>query len=97
VVEQFEAFSAGWNDQLTNVGRRRLAGWCAGADWVRPITAVEVYTYARSTALQASSAALAASNPGGMGCSGPILVSVRGATPSPMGWIRHPGLSRAHR
>lgn len=58
VVEQFEAFSAGWNDQLTNVGRRRLAGWCAGADWVRPITAVEVYTYARSTALQASSAAL---------------------------------------
>ncbi len=58
VVEQFDAFTAGWNDQLANVGGERLTGWCAGADWVRPITAVEVYTYARSVALQASSAAI---------------------------------------
>ena len=58
VVEQFEAFTAGWNDQLADVGGERLTGWCAGADWIRPITAVEVYTYARSLALLASSGAI---------------------------------------
>jgi acyl-homoserine-lactone acylase len=58
VVEQFEAFTAGWNDQLADVGGERLGGWCAGAAWVRPITAVEVYTYARAVALQASSSAV---------------------------------------
>jgi acyl-homoserine-lactone acylase len=58
VVEQFEAFTAGWNDQLADVGGEQLTGWCGGADWVRPITAVEVYAYARSVALQASSSAL---------------------------------------
>jgi acyl-homoserine-lactone acylase len=58
VVEQFEAFAAGWNDQLADVGGDRLTGWCAGADWVRPITAVEVYVYARAVALQASSSAV---------------------------------------
>ncbi len=55
VVDQFEAFTAGWNDQLADVGGTRLTGWCAEADWVRPITPVEVYTYARSIALLASS------------------------------------------
>jgi acyl-homoserine-lactone acylase len=58
VVEQFEAFTAGWNDQLTDVGGERLTGWCAGDDWVRAITPTEVYAYARSIALQASSAAI---------------------------------------
>ncbi len=58
LVEQFEAFTAGWNDQLNDVGGERLTGWCAGADWVRPISAVEVYTYARSITLQASSGAI---------------------------------------
>jgi acyl-homoserine-lactone acylase len=58
VVEQFEAFTAGWNDQLADVGGTRLTGWCAGADWVRPITPVELYTYARSISLQASSGAI---------------------------------------
>jgi acyl-homoserine-lactone acylase len=59
VVEQFEAFTAGWNDQLADVaGGDGLTGWCAGDDWIRPITAVEVYTYARSVALQASSSAI---------------------------------------
>ncbi len=58
VVAQFEAFTAGWNDQLADVGGERLTGWCAGADWVRPITPVEVYAYARSVALLASSGAI---------------------------------------
>ena len=59
VVEQFEAFTAGWNDHLADVGGGDgLTGWCAGADWIRPIRAVEVYAYARSLALQASSSAI---------------------------------------
>ena len=58
VVAEFEAYTAGWNDQLADVGRERDVGWCAGADWVRPLEPVEVYTYARSVALLASSARL---------------------------------------
>ncbi len=59
IVEQFTAFTQGWNDQLTDVGADGLTGWCSGADWVRPIQPVEVYTYARSLALLASSARFA--------------------------------------
>lgn len=58
VVERFEAFTAGWNDQLADVGGERLTGWCANADWLRAVTPVEVYAYARSIALQASSGAI---------------------------------------
>jgi acyl-homoserine-lactone acylase len=58
LVAQFEAYTAGWNDQLADIGGERDVGWCAGADWVRPLEPVEVYTYARSIALLASSAAL---------------------------------------
>jgi acyl-homoserine-lactone acylase len=58
VVELFEAYTAGWNDQLADVGGERLTGWCAGASWVRPLEAVEVYTYARALTLQASGSRL---------------------------------------
>ncbi len=58
VVAQFEAYTAGWNDQLADVGGERANGWCAGADWIRPLEPVEVYTYAWSVALLASSARL---------------------------------------
>lgn len=58
VVEQFEAFTSGWNQHLADQGDDGLTGWCAGADWVRPIEPVEVYAYARSVALLASSANL---------------------------------------
>ncbi len=56
VIEQFEAFAEGWNDKLTDTGPDGLAGWCNGADWVRPVQPVEIYAYARSIALLASSA-----------------------------------------
>jgi acyl-homoserine-lactone acylase len=55
IVEQFEAFASGWNQQFADAG---LSGWCADATWTRPIDAVEVYAYARSIALLASSARL---------------------------------------
>lgn len=59
VGELVAAFTAGWNAQLDEVGVDGLSGWCAGAGWVRPLEPVEVYTYARSITLQASSGALA--------------------------------------
>ena len=49
---------AGWNAQLDEVGADGLQGWCAGEEWVRPLEPVEVYAYARSIALQASSGAV---------------------------------------
>lgn len=59
VVHSINAFTAGWNAHLEEVGVDGLAGWCAGEEWVRPIEPVEVYAYARSIALSASSGALA--------------------------------------
>jgi acyl-homoserine-lactone acylase len=48
------AYAAGWNAHLEEVGVDGLAGWCAGAEWVRPVEPVELYAYARSIALLAS-------------------------------------------
>ncbi|MFZ9157193.1 MAG: penicillin acylase family protein, partial [Ilumatobacteraceae bacterium] len=59
ITDQFEAFAAGWNAHLDAVGVDGLSGWCAGADWVRPVTGEDVYAYARSIALNASSSRLA--------------------------------------
>lgn len=56
VVDQFDAFAAGWNQHLSDQGDAGLPGWCAEATWVRPIEPVEVYAYARSLALLASGA-----------------------------------------
>ena len=58
IVDQFEAFVSGWNQQLADTGGDGLVGFCEGADWVRPIEPVEVYAYARSVALLASSSRL---------------------------------------
>jgi acyl-homoserine-lactone acylase len=57
-VELITAFTAGWNAQLDEVGADGLPGWCAGEEWVRALEPVEVYAYARSIALQASSGAI---------------------------------------
>ncbi|MEO6989681.1 MAG: penicillin acylase family protein [Aquihabitans sp.] len=52
------AYTDGWNAQLDNAGTDDLADWCAGEDWVRPLEPVELYAYARSIALLASSGAV---------------------------------------
>lgn len=57
VREQFDAFAAGWNDYRDAASG--FSGWCKGADWVLPVTGEDVYAYARSIALTASSAVLA--------------------------------------
>lgn len=59
ITEQFEAFAAGWNAHLEAVGADGMTGWCKGADWVEPITGEDLYAYARSIALNASSSRLA--------------------------------------
>ncbi|MGH8983152.1 MAG: penicillin acylase family protein [Acidimicrobiia bacterium] len=59
IVELLTAFTNGWNAHLEEVGVDGLAGWCAGAPWVRPVEPVELYAYARSVALAASSDVLA--------------------------------------
>ncbi|MHB1137964.1 MAG: penicillin acylase family protein [Microthrixaceae bacterium] len=59
VRELIGAYATGWNAQLAEVGVDGISDWCAGADWVRPLEPIEVYTYARSIALLASSAAVA--------------------------------------
>jgi acyl-homoserine-lactone acylase len=43
---------------VKKIGVANLAGFCKGATWVRPITPVELYTYARSITLLAGSGAL---------------------------------------
>lgn len=56
VTEQFDSFARGWNQHLFDNGGNDLPGWCADADWIRPIDPVEVYAYARSLALLSSGA-----------------------------------------
>ena len=81
---EFEAFAAGWNASVESIGVDNLQGWCAGAEWVTPIAGIDLYAYARSIALAASSAQLAqyisdAQPPGAAGATsddgaaGPVL------------------------
>jgi acyl-homoserine-lactone acylase len=58
IVEMFDAFAAGWNHHLDEVGAEGLIGWCAGEEWVEPLTGADIYAYARSVALLASSGAI---------------------------------------
>jgi acyl-homoserine-lactone acylase len=59
VRELLTAFADGWNAHLDEVGADGVTGWCSGAEWVRPVTPAELYTYARAITLQASGARLA--------------------------------------
>jgi acyl-homoserine-lactone acylase len=52
------AFTDGWNAYLAKVGRGGLSGWCKGQAWVRKLSPQDIYSYARSVMLRASSGAL---------------------------------------
>ena len=52
------AYTEGWNAHLREVGPDGIEDWCAGAEWVRELEPVEVYAFARSIALLASSGAV---------------------------------------
>ncbi|MEU6189645.1 penicillin acylase family protein [Nocardia sp. NPDC047038] len=63
-----EGYAAGFNSALARHGAR---GWCAGQEWVGPVTAVEILAYERDLAISASSGmllrAIAAARPPGDG------------------------------
>ena len=86
-VESFQAFAAGWNAHLDDVGVEGLSGWCAGGPWVRPIKPMEVYAYARSIALSASGGAVVNYIPGAQP---PTDVA---ATPAPAAALSAPAMA----
>ncbi len=53
-----EGFAAGWNASFAEQGADGIEDWCTGADWMRPVTAEELYTYTRSISLLASGSRL---------------------------------------
>jgi len=57
--EAMSAFAAGWNKYLAVTTVDGIEGWCKGEPWVQPVTGADIYAYARSISLQASSGALA--------------------------------------
>lgn len=59
VVELMTAYTDGWNAHLAEVGADGVSGWCAGEEFVQELEPVDVYTYARSIGLLASSGAVA--------------------------------------
>ena len=73
------AYTDGWNAQLRAVGIDGITDWCRGAEWVRELEPVEVYAYARSIALLASSGAvapmIATAEPPGAATEGTALAS----------------------
>ena len=42
-----EGYAAGYNRYLAEIGPKKLTGWCAGAEWVGAITAVDLAAYQR--------------------------------------------------
>lgn len=81
VVKQFTAFADGWNTHLAEVGVDKISGWCKGADWVRPVKPVEIYAYARSVALTASSDAVSSFIPSAQPPGAPDATTSTTATP----------------
>ncbi len=54
----FTAYVSGWNAALRDTGAENIKDWCAGQPWVKELEPVDVYTYARSVAVLASSGAV---------------------------------------
>ncbi|MBK9178155.1 MAG: penicillin acylase family protein [Acidimicrobiales bacterium] len=54
-----EGYAAGYNAYLDEAGPEGFPGWCAGAEWIRPVSAVDVYAYLRDAVLYGSGASLA--------------------------------------
>lgn len=83
VVELITAYTEGWNAHLAEVGAEELGEWCAGEPWVRALEPVQVYTYARSIALQASSGAVADMLPTAQPPAATKPAGLRGEAPTP--------------
>ena len=59
VRDLMTSFVAGWNTYLADTGPGNVKGWCASAGWLQPLTPEDLYAYARSITLLASSAQVA--------------------------------------
>lgn len=46
--EMIEGYVAGYNQYLSEIGAKSVAGWCRGKEWVFPITAEDVVAYNQS-------------------------------------------------
>lgn len=58
-----EGYAAGYNHYLDVTGKDALPERCRGADWVQPITAMDMFTYVMDLALVASARALPSLGP----------------------------------
>ena len=58
IRSELSAYVAGWNHYLADTGTDKLTGWCKGQPWVHAITPEDLYSYARSISLNASSTQL---------------------------------------
>lgn len=70
-----QGYAAGYNAYLAETGVDELAGWCAGEEWVEPITELDLVTYYKDLGLLASGRnfldfAATAQPPGGAGDGG---------------------------
>jgi len=86
-----EAYAAGYNAYLEDVGVAAVPGYCRGADWLRPISAVDLAAYYVSVGLVASGVQLtdfiATAKPPGAGgqVPGPPAHKLRAAVDSGLG------------
>ena len=53
----YQGYAAGYNQYLLLTGREKVAGWCRGAEWVKPITADDVAAAQQVTLLVITSMA----------------------------------------
>jgi acyl-homoserine-lactone acylase len=51
VSEWYRGYAAGYNHYLAKTGKDNVSGWCRGADWVAPVTAVDIATVLRGLVL----------------------------------------------
>ncbi|MEY3015580.1 MAG: hypothetical protein RIT45_4315 [Pseudomonadota bacterium] len=58
-----EGYAAGYNQYLLDTGPAGLPERCRGADWVQPVTALDMFTYVMDLAMVASSRALPSLGP----------------------------------
>ncbi len=84
-----EGYTAGYNAYLEEVGPGAIKGWCAGADWIKPMEVRDLVAYHLSLGMVASSSQvaefIATATPPGMGDQLP------GKPPSDLGVAKNSG------
>ncbi len=100
VGEWMEGYAAGYNLYLEETGRDQVAGFCRGAEWVRPITANDLAAYHRIVTLAASVAfadAIATAQPPGAAGVATASAPARASDQASNGWAIGSELARSGR